>query len=102
MRTLSGGFIGQATLQKGCCTPSWVQLDTYSSCGMQGGAQSLERAPAPRSGLPPAPPGLPKFRASGQILQKNDKVCSRLHMRPYAAQQMPACCCSFGGVAQGQ
>lgn len=41
---------------------------------MQGGAQNLERVPPPRG----APPGLPKFRASGQAIDSKDQVWSQL------------------------
>ena len=37
---------------------------------MQGGAQNLERIPPPKG----APPGLPKFRASGQTIDTKDEV----------------------------
>jgi len=50
--------------------PMLVMSSAESKPVVQGGAQNLERSPAPGAG----PPGLPKFRASGQTINKEDKV----------------------------
>ncbi len=49
---------------------SFLVLNAEAMYGVQGGAQNLERIPPPKG----APPGLPKFRASGQTIDKDDKV----------------------------
>lgn len=69
--------------------PMSVKSSAESKPFVQGGAQNLERIPA--SGA--APPGLPKFRASGQTINKEDKVSPLLmfYIQLYLSSYLCTC-----------